>query len=98
MGCFVFLFFALCVFGFVIGSQRTVHNSQFDQMICVNPSCISSPFLFNRIFSSELLPSDLFINEQTLIMHLLWTPYCSGHWGHSSDVSVLVKLTVQGYW
>lgn len=49
-------------------SQRTVHNSQFDQRIFVNPSCISSPFLINQIFFSEFLPSDVFIIQQTLIM------------------------------
>ena len=26
----------------------------------------------------------------------MWVPYCPGHWGHCSDMSVLVKMPFQG--
>lgn len=75
---------------------RTLDNPQPDQMICINPPCISSPFLFKQSFSSER-PLRLTRYLTNTDCALASGPCCSGHWGHSSDMSVLVKLTFQGY-
>ena len=78
-GLFSFCFFVLCV-GFisVILNLRTLHNTELDRMICINPPCNSSPFLLNQIFSSELLPSHIHYSISTDCIPpvgaiLLWT-------------------------